>query len=144
MVVIETVRGVTTRVRFLPLILTSLGSKRRTPFYLIWLKRVNTILTLGHEFAFARATCFDEQPQHAPTRGTVEHAASSRRFPATTDYLHLVADHQEFPVLRNSRAAAEAWGAALPMAPTWVLASVAAWPLPMLLRLQLALQLQSA
>ena len=27
-------------------------------------------------------------------------------------------------------ASAEAWGAALPMAPTWVLASVAAWPLP--------------
>jgi hypothetical protein len=29
---------------------------------------------------------------------------------------------------------AEAWGAALPMAPTWALASVAAWQLPMLLQ----------
>ena len=34
MVVVETARGVTTRVRFLPLILTSLGSKSGTPFYL--------------------------------------------------------------------------------------------------------------
>ena len=31
-------------------------------------------------------------------------------------------------------ALAEAWGAALPMAPTWVLASAVAWPLPMLLQ----------
>ena len=31
-------------------------------------------------------------------------------------------------------AAAEAWDAALPMAPTWVLASVVAWPLPKLLQ----------
>ena len=54
MVVVETARGVTTRVRFLPAILTSLGSKSRTLFYLIRLNRVNTILTLGHEFALAR------------------------------------------------------------------------------------------
>jgi hypothetical protein len=31
-------------------------------------------------------------------------------------------------------AAAEAWDAALPMGPTWVLASVVAWPLPRLLQ----------
>jgi hypothetical protein len=30
--------------------------------------------------------------------------------------------------------AAKAWAAALPMAPTWALASVAAWPLPRLLQ----------
>jgi hypothetical protein len=28
-------------------------------------------------------------------------------------------------------ASAEAWGAALPMVPTWVLVSVAAWQLPL-------------
>ena len=38
MVVVETARGVTTRVRFLPLILTSLGSKSGTPLYLNQLK----------------------------------------------------------------------------------------------------------
>jgi hypothetical protein len=31
-------------------------------------------------------------------------------------------------------AAAEAWDAALPLAQTWVMGSVAAWPLPMLLQ----------
>ena len=45
MVVVETAGGVTTRVRFLPLILTSLGSKSGTPFYLNRRNRVNTILT---------------------------------------------------------------------------------------------------
>ena len=44
MVVVETARGVTTRVRFLPLILTSLSSKSGTPFYLNHRNRVNTIL----------------------------------------------------------------------------------------------------
>ena len=33
MVVVKTAGGLTTRVRFLPLILTSLGSKSGTPFY---------------------------------------------------------------------------------------------------------------
>ena len=46
MVVVKTVRGVTTRVLFLPVILTSLGSKSGTPFYLNRRKRVNTILKL--------------------------------------------------------------------------------------------------
>jgi hypothetical protein len=46
MVVIETVRGVTTRVLFLLVILTSLGSKTGTPFYPNCRKRVNTILKL--------------------------------------------------------------------------------------------------
>jgi hypothetical protein len=55
MVAIEKARGVTTRVRFLPTILTSLGSKSRTLFYLNHRNRVNTILTLAHEFAFARS-----------------------------------------------------------------------------------------
>ena len=32
----------------------------------------------------------------------------------------------------KSMAAAEAWDAALPMAPLWGLGSVAAWPLPLL------------
>jgi hypothetical protein len=54
MVAVETARGVTTRVRFLPAILTSLGSKSETLFYLNHRNCVNTILTLGHEFAFAR------------------------------------------------------------------------------------------
>ena len=59
-------------------------------------------------------------------------AAFGRRFlqPTTTP----VTDHQEFPVREILWPAAEAWGAALLMAPTWVLASVAAWRLPMLLR----------
>ncbi len=45
MVVVKTAGGVTTRVRFLPVILTSLGSKSGTPFYLNHRNRVNTILT---------------------------------------------------------------------------------------------------
>ena len=44
MVVVETARGITIRVRFLPLILTSLGSKSGTLLYLNRGKRVNTIL----------------------------------------------------------------------------------------------------
>jgi uncharacterized membrane protein (UPF0136 family) len=46
LVVVKKARGVTTRVRFLPVILTSLGSKSGTPFYPNCRKRVNTILKL--------------------------------------------------------------------------------------------------
>jgi hypothetical protein len=46
MVVVETTRGVTTRVRFLSLMLTSLGSKSGTLFYSNYRKRVNTNLKL--------------------------------------------------------------------------------------------------
>jgi hypothetical protein len=45
MVVVKTAQGLTTRVRFLPVILTSLGSKSGTPFYLKHRNRVNAILT---------------------------------------------------------------------------------------------------
>ena len=46
MVVVETTGGVTTRVRFLPVILTSLGSKSGMPlYYLNHRNRVNAILT---------------------------------------------------------------------------------------------------
>jgi len=44
MVVVETTRSVTTLVRSLPVILTSLDSKNQTPFYLNHRNRVNTIL----------------------------------------------------------------------------------------------------
>ena len=44
MIVIKTARGVTTRVSFLFVILTSLGSKSGTPLYLIHRRDVNTIL----------------------------------------------------------------------------------------------------
>ena len=54
MVVVETARGVTTRVRFLPLILTSLGSKSGTPFYLNRGKHVNTILGDSKPEIFSR------------------------------------------------------------------------------------------
>jgi uncharacterized membrane protein (UPF0136 family) len=47
MMVVKRLRVVTTRVRFLPVILTSLGSKSEASFYLICLKRVNTILSFG-------------------------------------------------------------------------------------------------
>ena len=53
---------------------------------------------------------------------------------SSTELLTPVTDHQEFPVRRDSMASAEAWGAALRMAPTWALASVVAWELPMLLQ----------
>ena len=46
MVVVKTARGVTTRVRFLPVILTSLGSKEWNAVLLESLKSVNTILKL--------------------------------------------------------------------------------------------------
>jgi hypothetical protein len=44
MVFVETARGETTRVRFLPMILTSLGSKSGTPFYPNRREHVNVIL----------------------------------------------------------------------------------------------------
>jgi hypothetical protein len=46
MVVVETAGGATTRVRFLRMILTSLGSKEWKALLLESLKTVNTILTL--------------------------------------------------------------------------------------------------
>jgi hypothetical protein len=49
----------------------------------------------------------------------------------------LITDHrllENFAEAKISRAWAEVWAAALLLAPTWALASVAAWPLPMLLQ----------
>ena len=87
MVVVKTVRSVTTRVRFLRVILTSLGSKSGTPFYLICLKRVNTILNPpGRESALAQAMpgTSGHDRQLLGERGR---AASDRRF-LQPNYLH--------------------------------------------------------
>ena len=55
------------------------------------------------------------------------------QMPATTD--HPVTDHKKSLGSVQSMAAAEAWDAALPMAPTWVLGSAAVWlsamPMPL-------------
>ena len=127
MVAVEKARGITTRVRFLPAILTSLGSKSRTLFYLNHRNRVNTILTLEHEFAFARgygarSGCDVptlEKPWHArhPILDSTQLLNTGDRSPESFRRV-------------KSMASAEAWGAALRMAPTSVLASVAAWRLP--------------
>jgi len=94
MVAVEKTRGVTTRVRFLPTILTSLGSKSGTLFYLNHRNRVNTILTLGHEFAFARG--------HGAWRGcdvpTLEEPWHGIRSSTQPNYLTPVTDHQKFSV----------------------------------------------
>ena len=128
MVAVEKARGITTRVRFLPAILTSLGSKSRTLFYLNHRNRVNTILTLGHEFAFARGygarSGCDVPTLEEPWQRGIRSSIS-------TELLNTGDRSPEIFRRVKSMASAEAWGAALRMAPTWVLASVAAWRLPM-------------
>jgi hypothetical protein len=74
MVVVETTRGVTTRVRFLPVILTSLGSKSGTPFYLNHRNRVNTILGFCESFSERRGFGADAE---TCTRGRVRSPETS-------------------------------------------------------------------
>jgi len=126
MVAVEKTRGVTTRVRFLPTILTSLGSKSGTLFYLNHRNRVNTILTLGHEFAFARGYGAWAWMRRANTRGTV----AQHPILDSTELLNTGDRSPEIFRRVKSTASAEAWGAALRMAPTSVLASVVASRLP--------------
>ena len=75
MVVIETVRGVTTRVLFLLVILTSLGSKTGTPFYPNRRKHVNTILKLLTMNPLLQSYMLREWAGRATTRGSVALAA---------------------------------------------------------------------
>ena len=74
MVVVKTARGLTTRVRFLRVILTSLGSKSGTPFYLICLKRVKTIWGFGESSSERRG--FGEAAETC-TRGRVRSPETS-------------------------------------------------------------------
>jgi len=127
MVAVEKARGVTTRVRFLPTILTSLGSKSGTPFYLNQGNRVNTILTL-YESAFIRS----------PRGATVTSLEGAQRgIPVAALRLEPLTEplivYKKFCLDGNARAWAKALGAALLMASLWGLASVAAWELSMLL-----------
>jgi hypothetical protein len=122
MVAVKTARDVTTRVSLLPAILTSPGSKSGTPFYLNRRKRVNTILKLfGHQTRFCPPL---PVATRVNARGTVAGAASGRRFPTTTDYLHR-------PITRNFRQREfrsweEALDAVSPLARFWAWALVAA------------------
>jgi hypothetical protein len=127
MVAIETPRGVTTRVRFLPSILISLGSKSGTLFYLKRRNRVNTILTLGHEFAFNRSP--REATVTSLERTPRKILVAALRLEPFTGPLTV---YEKICVDGNARVWAKALAAALLMAPLWVLASVAAWELPML------------
>ena len=83
MVVVKTARGLTTRVRFLPLILTSLGSKSGTPFYLNHRNHVNTILRFCESSSERRG--FGEDAETC-TRGRVRSPETS----ATRNGLRLV------------------------------------------------------
>jgi hypothetical protein len=94
MIAVEKARGVTTQVRFLPAMLTSLGSKSRTLFYLNHRNRVNTILTLGDEFAFARGYGA-RSGCDVPTLDEPWHGIRSSTQP---NYLTPVTDHQKFSV----------------------------------------------
>ena len=75
-------------------------------------------------------------PKSARVRVCSQGASLRARRPRTTNHrLPITGDRSpEISGTAKSRAWAEAWGAALAMAPTWVLASVAAWLLPMLLQ----------
>ena len=81
MVVVETAREVTTRVRFLRVILTSPGSKSGTSFYQICLRYVNTILNLPAVNLPWLRLCPVRVGTTDNLRGTVPRAAFGRRFP---------------------------------------------------------------
>ena len=128
MVVVETTRGVTTRVRSQPLILTSLDSKNQTPFYLNHRNRVNTILRFCESPSDQRG--FGEGAETC-TRGRVRSLETSATQnglgPCLTDITDAgynrspVTDHKKTLGSVKFMAAAEAWDAALPLAPVWVL-----------------------
>ena len=132
MAVIETVRGVTTRVLFLPVILTRFqewnallpeSPKACQHYYAAFVK------ALLNGMVSARARALPENsvtPNGLGLSLTDIADAGYNRSPGT--------DHQEIFCREKSRAWAEAWGAALAMALIWALASVAASPLPMLLQ----------
>jgi hypothetical protein len=86
MVVVKTAREVTTRVRLLRVILTSLGSKNETPFYQICLGRVNTILNLPAVNLLLVKLCPVRVDTTDNLRGTVPRATFGR-FPQL-NYLH--------------------------------------------------------
>ena len=125
MVVVETTRGVTTRVVFLALILTSLGSKSGTPLYLNHRNGVNNIMKLLTTNMLLLKLCRNGLARRETTRETVARAASGCRFPTTTDLTSIVESPEIFG-RATSITLAEAWDAAWPLAPTWVLAMVAA------------------
>ena len=104
MVVVKRLRGVTTRVRFLPVILTSLGSKSGTPFYPNSSKRVNTILKLLRRIRSSSTVHASKSEQNAPLlRYSATALLRPHQFasdPATTDTCP-VTDHQKFSVWRN-------------------------------------------
>jgi hypothetical protein len=77
MVVAQTTGGVTTRVRFPALILTSVGSKSGTPFYPNYRNRVNTVLRFCENSSEGRSLAQDAD---TCTRGRV-------RTPETECYL---------------------------------------------------------
>ena len=140
MVVVETARGVTITILFLSVILGSLGSKNQTPFYLNHRNHVNTILRFYE--ALLSGEVFGEDAEMC-TRGRARSPETSAAPNGLGQYLtditdagynrSPVTDHKKTLGSVKSMAAAEVWGAALPLAPTWVLASVAASPLPLLL-----------
>ena len=133
MIVVKTAQGLTTRVRFLPVILTSLDSKNQTPFYLNHRNRVNTILRLFESSSDRMG--FGENPETC-ARGRVRSpetsAAQNGLGPCLTDITDAgynrspLTDHEKTLGSVKSMAWAEAWGAALLMAQLWVLTSVAA------------------
>ena len=108
MVVVETARGVTTRVLFLPVILTSPGSKIRMPFYLI-AENMSTLLRRSDSPRLnldgarrdgnRRAEdCPPYANRHAfACVGRARHSVRADQGPQTIDYLH------RSPITRNFR-----------------------------------------
>ena len=80
----------------------------------------------------ARPRALPENQRYPKRLGPVFNPIS--QVPATTDHRSPITKKTFGSV--KSMAAAEAWGAALPMAPTWVLVSVAAWQSAMPMPLQ--------
>jgi hypothetical protein len=116
MVVVETGGGVTTRVRSLPLILTSLGSKSGTPFYPNHRNRVNPILTHFLRLPTPRGIgCRETIAQRDATACTPSGAKSS-----VTDPHHLSPIAKNVALAKIATAVAEVLDAALPRVQTSV------------------------
>ena len=104
MVMVETTGVVTTRVRFLPLILTSLSSKNGTPFSTCITGPVSTLILTFCE----------------TSRETEEFRRGRRN---VHERMRALPGNKRYPIglVSKSIAAAEAWDAALLMAPLWAL-----------------------
>jgi hypothetical protein len=136
MVVVKTARGLTTRVRFLPVMLTSLGSKEWNPLLLNYRNNVNTIMRFCESSSGTDAFRRGRRNVHARPRALPRNKRYPKRLGRVSNRYHragynrsAVSDRKKSYQLGETTAWAEARDAALVMALLWVWAS--AWQLPL-------------